>query len=191
MTKLDELLSQIAPERTLDETARRATEALNSFSANSAVVDDWNEFTGLMGELFCHIENAVLRLSPARSVNKEIDWGRCAKALTKRYGSQGEKAAFEIARTGNEGGLYSVLKAVAGQVAEDYAGNEISARVGRFWHDAPVEEKLAAADEYIEKFGHLLPSELTENGGARIKMNLAKVLEQHTRLIRNLHGIGR
>ena len=191
MTKLDELLGQIAPERTLDETARRATEALNSFCVDSAVVDDWDAFTGLMAELFCHIENTVLRLSPGRSVSLEFDWGRCAKALTKKYGARGEKTAFEIARTGNEGGLYAILKAVADQMAEDYAGNEISARVGRFWQEAPAEEKLASADEYIEKFGHLLPSELTENGGVRIKMGLQKVLEQHPRLIRKLRGIGR
>ena len=34
-----------------------------------------------------------------------------------------EKAAFEMARTGNEGGLYAVLKAIAGQLAEEYAEN--------------------------------------------------------------------
>jgi hypothetical protein len=107
------------------------------------------------------------------------------------YGSQGEKAAFEIARTGNEGGLYAVLKALTAQMAEDCAGNEISAQAGRFWQDASAEEKLAVADAYIEKFGHLLPSELTEKGAARLKMHVPKVLEQHPRLIRQLRGIGR
>jgi hypothetical protein len=139
-------------------------------------------------------EKVEVAILDARSRLRAIEVStisRCVRALAQKYGSQGEKAAFEIARTGNEGGLYSVLKAVAAQMAEGYADNEISARVDRFWQEVSNEERLKIADEYMEKFGQLLPSELTENGGVRIKFNLPKVLKQHPRVIRRLRGIGR
>jgi len=54
-----------------------------------------------------------------------------------------------------------------------------------------VEEQLAASTEYLQKYGHLLPSELTEGSAARIRANLPKVLEEHPHLIQRLRQVGR
>ena len=113
------------------------------------------------------------------------------QSLVRAYGSNGEKAAFEMARTGNEGGLYAVLKKMAQTMGEHYAENEVSAKVLFYWNGLTVPEKLAAADEYLGKYGHLLPSELTEGSAGRVRANLPKVLEEHPRLLRRLRGIGR
>ena len=190
-TRLDQLLDRIAPPRTIDETASRTDRALNSFRLKTALITDWEEFKACTAEFYCHVENTVLRLNPRRSVDLEFDWSRASRLYEREYGSSGEKAAFEIARTGNEGGLYAALKALARRMAEEYAGNEISARISRFLGELSVDEHLAMADEYLEKFGHLLPSELTDGSAARIRANMAKVLEEHPRLVRALRQVGR
>jgi hypothetical protein len=109
----------------------------------------------------------------------------------KEYGTNGEKAAFEMVRTGSVGGLYTVLKAVASRMIDDYAGNEISGRIRYFWENLSIDEQVEATEEYLGKYGHLLPSELTEGSAARIRANFIKVLEEHSHLIKRMRDIGR
>jgi hypothetical protein len=127
----------------------------------------------------------------SRSPDPDIEWGRCFAILFKEYGPNGEKAAMEIARTGKEGGMYSILKKIAKGMIEEYAGNEIRAKISHYWHPLSTEQKLAATEEYLEKHGHLLPSELTEGTAVRIKAEFIKVLEQHPRLISRLKKVGK
>ena len=96
-----------------------------------------------------------------------------------------------MARTGTEGGLYRVLRDMAQTMAADYAENELAARVNSYWNDLSTDEKLAAPDEYLRRFGHLLPSELTEGGAWRVRANFPTVLQEHSRLIQRLSRIGR
>jgi len=191
-TKLDELLATIDPARTFEQTARRSDEALNSLGMDRAQITDWEEFRRCVIRCMRHVETRVLRLPhgpPAMPV--DFDWGRCAQILLKAYGANGEKAAFEMARSGNEGGLYAVLKEVAKQVAGTCVQNEVRARISHYWNALSVEEKLAAGDEYLTKYGRLLPWELTEGCAARVRANLPKVLEEHVRLVQRLGSVGR
>ena len=190
-TKLDRLLESIDPARTLDQVSARVDEALNSFRVKSGIIEDWEGFRTVLTEFFRHVENIVLRIRPPFFPNPDFDWVRCCKLLLKEYGANGEKAAFEMARTGTEQGLYGVLKTVATRMVDDYAGNEIAARVSKFWETLSTDEKLAASQEYLVKFGHLLPSELTSGSAARIRVNFPKVLEEHTSIVKNLRNIGR
>lgn len=190
-TKLDNLLESIDPARTLDEVSARVDDALNTFSTKSGIIKDWDEFRKLFSAFFRHIENYILRIYRFRSPDPDIDSGRCCRLLKKEYGINGEKAAFEMVRTGTQGGLYKVLKAVARQMTEEYAGNEISARISHFWNALSTVEKIEVMEEYIDKYGHLLPSELTEGSAARIKINFPKVLKEHPRLIKRMRNIGR
>ena len=96
-----------------------------------------------------------------------------------------------MARTGNEGGLYAVLKALAKLMSEEYANNEISARISHYWNQLTPQEWLAAGEEFIAKYGHLLPSEHTEGTGARIKADLPKTLKEYPRLLQQLRRVGR
>jgi len=91
---------------------------------------------------------------------------------------------------GNEGGLYAALKAVAMRMAEDYAQNWISSQVSTYLENLSTDEKLDASTEYIAKFSHLLPSELTEKSAARIRANLPKFLEKHPHLIKQTRRVG-
>ena len=133
--------------------------------------------------------HAVLQIPGFQSPSDDIDWGRCCRILIKEFGPNGEKAAFELTRTGVQDGYYGVLKKVAQQMVDEYSGNEISAKIGFFWNNLNVKEKMGVIDEYLKKYGHLLPSELTEGSAARIKMNFIKVLEEHPRMIKRLRKV--
>lgn len=190
-TDLDRLLYQLDPERTIEPTFRRADEAVNSFATESAQITEWDKFRDCMARFVVHVESHVLRLRrPVRSTF-DFEWGRAVAVLTKIYNRNGEKAAFEMARTGNEGGLYGILKAVAMRLAEDMSKNEIASRVRTFWKDHTPSEVLAASQEYLAKYGHLLPSELTEDSAARLRANFLKVLENHPELVQKLRRVGR
>jgi len=190
-TKLGRLLESIDPALTLDQVSARVDEALNSFQVQSGIMEDWGEFRVVLTGFYRHVENAILKIPSFRSSYSDIDWGRCRQALIKQYGANGEKAAFEMARTGTEQGLYGVLKTIARRMADDYAGNEISARISNFWEGLSTDEKLAASLEYLDKYGHLLPSELISGSAARVRANFLQVLKEHPRMIKRLRGIGR
>lgn len=190
-TKLDRLLAAIDPYVTLEDMDRRVDETINTFRMDASHIDDWNCFRSYLIHFLHHLDVHLLRLPRAIPMGVDFDWGRCCQVLMKVYGPEGEKTAFELARTGNEGGLYDILKRMATSVAQQYSRNEIEAKVSFFWNGMSVQEQLAAGWEYVQKWGHLLPSELTEGSAARVRANLPKVLEEHPRLIRRLRQVGR
>jgi hypothetical protein len=189
--ELKELLDSIHPQRTLDQTAGRADEAINTFSAGGSQITDWDEFRRCMVRFAKHVDCTILRVSRMPKLELDYAWRHYCKVLQKAYGPSGDKAAFEMARTGVEGGLYGVLRRFARTQAEQYARNEINARISRFLRSLSPSEKLRVADEYLAEHGHLLPSEITEEGAARIKMDFPKVLAEHPRMMQRLGQIGR
>ena len=191
-TELDRLLASISPENVIAETFNRANQAINTFPVSRGQIMDWNEYTELMAEFARHLDFHVLRLRRPVAVSRDEYWQRCAApALHGIYGPSGAKAAFEMARTGNGGGLYAVLRAFAMHMAEDYAKREIAARVNAFLQRLSVEEQFAACSEYLAKYGALLPSELMEASAARIRADFQKVLERHPWLLKKTHEVGR
>jgi hypothetical protein len=189
---LKELLDSIHPRRTLEQTAGRADEAINTFSAGGpSQITDWDEFRRCVIRFARHVDTKILRVRRMPDMKLDYAWSHYSKVLQKAYGRTGEMAAFEMARAGTEGGLYGVFRKVAETQAEQYAQNEIDARISRFWEGLSATEKLKAADEYLGEYGDLLPSELTENGAARVKMDFPKVLAEHPRTMQRLGRIGR
>jgi len=188
-TKLDILLTSIDPATSMEETSARIDRAVNSFRCPS-VIDNWDDFRRCLSRFVCHIEACVLRLRQPMDDHLEHYWDQAFRSMHKVYGPNGEKAAFELARTAQEGGLYAVLKAVAKQSAQQYPQNEISAKVSVYWQELSLDEKLAAPIEYIEKFGHLLPSELTEASAVRIRANFPQFLEKHPQMLQKFRGGG-
>jgi len=190
-TKLDSLLEAIAPERTLDVLSARADVALNSFRPTQGRITRWEDFTDCLGRFLQHLDTALLHVRKPVDVPVAYYWQRCVPTLLNLYGRNGEKAAFEMARTGADGGIYAVLKAVARSVADQLATREIAVLVLDYWNSLSVEEQFVATTEYLKKCGHLLPSELTEGSAARIRVNFHKVLEEHPRILRRLRRVGR
>ena len=188
-TDLDRLLTSIDPSRTIDKVSAEIDNAINSFAMNRTTITDWDEYKNYLADFFRNIESVVLNLGDGAPVNREMYWSRCSLILEKEFGPSGFKTAFEMVRTGKEGGLYRILKIIADKMAEKYSQNEISARISQYWTNLTVDEMLAATDEYLEKYGHLLPTEFTGSTAVRLRTNFVKLLEEHPKLIRRLRHI--
>ena len=189
-TKLDKLLQSIDPSRVLDKVSADVDRAVNSFSMRRAKIEDWEEYEEFLAGFLRHIESVVLRLGSKAPHAKDIYWARCSNILEKKYGQNGFKTAFEMVRTGKNGGLYRILKIIADQMTENYAQNEISGRITYYLEELTIDEKLAAADEYHNKFGHLLPSDFTDANAARLKIHFEKALNEHPKIIQRMRRIG-
>lgn len=190
-TELDKLLGSISPEETIVKTFNRANEAINTFHPRTALIENWNEFRDSMAEFLRQVERHSLRLRGSIDISSDYYWSQCVRVLLKVYGSSGEKAAFEMARTGNDGGLNAVLRSIAMHVSEGYAKIEIQGRVNAYLRNLSNDQQLAASCEYLAKHGHLLPSEMTEKSAARIHANFGKVLQKHPWLILKIHDVAR
>jgi len=190
-TKLDKLLQSIDPAITLDQVSDRADDAINTFDLPSGIIEKWDEFKDILTRFHWHVQKTIVRIQLLKSPNHDIEWGRCCELLLKEYGENGEKAAFEMTRTAAEGGIYRVLKALASRMVDEYAGNEIKAKINHFWIALSLDEQWEVMDEYLEKFGYLLTSEITEGSAARIKADFPKALQEHPYTIRRLRKIGR
>jgi hypothetical protein len=190
-TPLMRLLASIHPQRTLHDTARSADDAINSFPLKSAQITDWETYRRCIADFGRHVDTRILKLRNMPSTDLDFAWGLYSKVLRKAYGSNGEKAAFEMARTGVSGGLLAVLRKFAQLQATQYAENEIRGRIFHYWEKLTVDQKLRAVDEYLTTYGHLLPSEMTEGDATRLRMNFPGVLAEHPRLLRRLGEVGR
>ena len=189
-TKLEQLLARIDPEVTLDSTAALADNAMNTFSFGPGQITDRKEFEDYLTDFFCHVDSNMLGLSKSfNSANRNFQWGRCRIILSHIYGDNGMMTAFDMARTGKAGGLYAVLKAVALRMAEEYAENRIGGIISDYWKKLTLDEQLSVTDEYLKKYGNLLPSELTEGSAVRIRANFPKLLAQHPEIIRKIRRL--
>jgi hypothetical protein len=190
-TKLEDLLESIDPRRTLDENYRRAMDVLNRLRIPRDPIAKWDEYRHFVGELGKRLDEGILGVRGGMpEMSDDFYYGRACQRLVRIYGSQGDKIAFEYIRTGVEGGLNEVIKRMAMDAVEEYTENEIQSRIHDYYNGLDMDEKLAAAEEYLEKFGHLLPEELVEGSGCRVKANLPAVLAGHHRLMRQLGRLG-
>ena len=185
-TKLDRLIESIHPDNTLKETFARVNEAVNSFPFPNVLLEHFGQFRHTMISFHGHLEARILNIDALPQAGVDFLWSRCYGVFKQIYGVAAEKAAFEIARTNKEGGLREVIRKFSETVARNYAANEITARIYFYLKTLSVQERIAAAEEYVQKYGHLLPDELTESSAARIHDNFAKVLEKHVYMMYDL-----
>ena len=82
---------------------------------------------------------------------------RCLRFIERAYGTNGYHTVYNIVETGKEGGLYQVFKKIADAMIETYAENQIGYELHKYYDGLTADEKLAAVDEYLRKYGHLLP----------------------------------
>lgn len=189
--KLDSLLDHIDPERTLEEADRCIDSALNSFQVPAAVISRWEDFRGCLLRFHRHAEQKILGIADSLPGNEQFHWGRCLGALHKAFGRNGEKAAFEIARTGVEGGMRHVLREVAKVMSGGYSDEWVAGWVSNYWNSLSLAEKRIAPGEYLRRFGHLLPTELTEGSAARIRGDFPRFLNEYPTLVRRLREVAR
>jgi hypothetical protein len=190
-TKLDRLLESIDPSCTLDRVSADVDRAVNSFIIGRTTIEDWNEYEKFLADFCQYVETTVFKIGASVPEYREFYWSRCVNIINNEFGPSGPKTAFEMVRTGKEGGLYKILKIIANQMTEKYAQNEISARISNYWNHLTIDEQMAATDEYLSKFGHLLPTEFTDGSAVRLKVHFTKVLNEHPKMIRRMRQIVR
>ncbi len=190
-SRLEQLLASIDPERTALDIERRVDQAFNTFPKPSGILSSWPAFRDCMGRFVCHLETAVLNLPSFYRGDPDIDFGRACRLLMKEFGPEGDKTAAHMAMYGVEGGLYQILKTVARRLVEEYAENEIKARIASYWDALPVDEKFEATREFLTRFGHLLPADVTAGGAARVRAYFPQFLAKYPDLIRRLRTVGR
>jgi hypothetical protein len=191
MSKLDNLLKIIHPKKTIEQISSRANAAVNSFAIDSYQINDLDDLRKLLTGFYDNVQRRVLRINSTSELRPEIFWGPCRKILESEYGSRWPVTIMEICKSRIDGGLYGVLKKLAEGMIAQYAKNEISSKVAKFWNELTTDERLAIADEYLEKFGDFLPYDLKAGNAARLRMNMFKVLVNHPNLVGSLRTLGR
>ncbi len=74
-------------------------------------------------------------------------------------------------------------------MGEEYSENEIQAKVTAYWESLSNDEKLAAPDEYLEKYEDVMPRNSKEYA-FRLKMSFWQVLADHPRMLKRLRDLG-
>jgi hypothetical protein len=190
-TRLDRFLAEISPENTLDAVAARVDAAMNSFRHQIQHVEAWQwaDLERYLAMFFRHLENTALGIRQPADLPSDFYWGRCAHLLKQEYGPDGERLALRMARDGIEGGLYAVLRMLARRLAADYANNKINSLISDYWQSLSADEKVAAGQEYLDKYGHLFSSDITGKWALRIVAFLPEALREHPRLVQRARDV--
>lgn len=185
-TALNKLLETIDPKITVDEVSARVDSAVNSYRIREAKITKWEEFMQEMGSFDRDLLSSLLGTSGFEADDWRWGWSHCSSLFEDQFGPNGDKIAFELARTGLQGGLLAVMQTVAKGIITEYAGREIAAKVGLFLARLSHEEVTAVADEYIARYKHLFPDDAIETHRARIPTHLASFLEQYPWQVKRL-----
>lgn len=188
MTKLDQLLARITPERMLDPQLAKLDAAINAVTFTADDIQDHKTLYQYLG----HFIWTVI-LGPAhpaiRSPREDgLDMAGQANTVESLYGRGWESLLLEIIQTGIEGGLHRVLRRIGTAVADQFADNAAAREVQRFWASLSTAEQVEIPTEYFRKFRHLLTSVISSPNDRRMVGGITTILSQHPR---NLRALGR
>lgn len=188
---LKSFLRTIDPDKTIWEAERRADQAFNSFSPDSWSISDHDELLNCLSRFYWHVDSHILGISRAQNPNPEFTKGLARDILDDIYGVRGEYIAFDMSRSGIDGGLYRVLKDFAAKRASYHGNNWVSTRVSEFYNGLTNSEKAEAAREYVREYGYLLPADQTKDDAIRVQVHFYDILCSHPDLISRMRQIGR
>jgi hypothetical protein len=186
-SKIDELLAKIDPSETIGVSRGQMDRALNQFSFKLGMVRDFSDYCKYLAEFYCQVE--TICISRRIPVNEKMDYFRCAQILTEEYGSKGEQFAYEMVKTGADGGQYTILNLIARKTVHKYSRNIVRSHVDSFIRSLSFNERLEAAAEYRRRFGSMLPCLYVNGSVAVLAANLEKILEEHPFAIQRLHRV--
>jgi hypothetical protein len=181
-TTLEELIESIDPSRTIERVSSAVDEAFNSFQYNNPI-RTFEDYQGYMARFVQHVEQIVLRFNSNNPNDPDFFWARYVNLVNSGYDPGAWKWNYEKVMTGKDGGLYKILQDVAAMILKDRSGREISGRILAFWNSLNTEEKLDTIDEFLRKYGYILPTEFTEGSAAHLRMNFSRFLEQYPQFL--------
>lgn len=188
---LEDLLDVLNPDTMFFEIERRSQQTLAEVSWPDEPFSAPEDFMAFLIRVMRAGERHMLNLPEAMSGHDGHYRSMCRSLLDEIYGPSGLRTAFDVAVSGENGGLYPVVSQLLGQMAGTYAGNEIEARINACWNSLSHEEKLAAPDLYLARYGHLLPPDLVDGSAPVIRARFPEVLKNHVRLLKDLARVGR
>lgn len=193
MSQLDELLDRIDPRKTIDRGNALLDEALNSYPFAKSQVQNQAEFMKICGDFYWHVESTLLDLGPSISPNDKMKQGFALGLLCDIFGKQNTDAAYQIARSGVEGGLFGVLRKMGEAMAKKHVDTQIAVEVSEFINRLMknLPEYHATAKEYAQKYGQLLPREAREDNAIDIAISFGKILNSHPYMVKRMREIGR
>ena len=155
--KMDKLLAEITPEKTLDVYEERMSNVLNRFPFPAGPLNDREAFEVEIARLE-HRFMFSARATPPNLEADEIPFHRShgLSRLLDCFGPDGDRLAFEMARTGIDGGFRAVAKAMADNAAHQFATAIIGCRVYDYWDSLTVDERVAATYEYSNRIRYML-----------------------------------
>ena len=186
-TKLDHLLDSIHPAKTIDAVARRADRVLAGFPL-PAMVGSPDALMDMLVFLHRRCFEELFWLSGVfPEASPAFEQSMCREVLTEAFGPSGFRTAADMAITGAEGALLRVAREFVGVLASRFTKNEIAAKVNCYWNGLTTEEKLAAPEEYLEKYRRVIPAGYEWN----IRIYFRDWLLKHPMMIQRLERIGR
>ncbi len=187
ISSLEELLETIDPSRTYDVFRRRFDEALRTFPFQSFRVNDWASCDLFVASLFARI-NTVL-LQGASDNNLDLGLVTFRNVFRSMYGDRPERLLYERIIHGHDSGMNGFVRDAIDAAVEFCAAVPIANRVDEYIDSLSNDEYDTAARYYLAKWGHLLPSEITDRGLPRFAPLLRQFLKQHPRSVLQMRKI--
>ena len=181
-TKLEKLLQDIDPSKTIDEIERNLDRGVMSYHRSKNMVYSYEECEECIADMAQHLFNIHFN-QPKNYKNKGV-FAEAFNLLIKEYGSF--QTIYQIMTSGAEGGIYTILKTLARLMTEEYSHRRISSLVSDYLKTLSSNEIILAAEEYIKLNKHIIP--IGEKQRARITFYFDQTLLEYPFMIKKLRS---
>jgi hypothetical protein len=177
------------------ETSARFDAAWNCFDFRDvAEITSADAAQDLLTRFCWHVEQYLLGLPRHQhttypSEDADFGWKRCVSHLHDAMGPSGPNACIDRMRSGADGGAAAVLRELGQHVTGSSVRNQIRCMISAYWDDLALEEKLTAPVKFISQYKAILPHDLVDDGGWRIRANFPAFLEMHLAAMQRLGRI--
>jgi hypothetical protein len=176
-------------ESTHRKIERQLEERIVRFTAPASVVDV-DEFdaiiTSFFWDLFCPELDRIKCWSEHRSYVSSMAFS----LLEHDYGRQAKVRSFDLARSGNDGGLRQVLGQMSKRLLEELVQRHAQAVLSRYAETDP-KTRIRDARDYLKVYGALLPSEMTDQNGVVVLEKFFRFLGQHATTVNEMRRLVR
>ena len=166
----------------LDELAiaRNVTNAHDEvrmhYSLTKNTVGDFDEFTDVITDYFnYHFSQCVV---PGGVMSRTEAAGRAKEILEKEYRRQGGNiiTAYNDAHDGTNGGLRVIFDKIAEQLKAESVERYIRDAFDKYVTPNSWEQKLAIMENFIARYGHMLPSSILADQPERYAHNYEELI---------------
>ena len=193
LTRLERFEYSLGPQLATDGIDREVDATLNRLVLPRATVGSATELRAVLLDVWRDFHGHVWGCGaslPAIDAGRE--WEFCRDILDDAFGEPaGWKTALDLACTGIHGGMYGVAVKFVRKAAEQYLDRLIDTSVKILWHSLSCAEQFTMMDEYLQKYGSLLPPSLAQGGVAEMWVHFPRILKEHPRLLQRMSRFGR